>query len=57
MKDFNKEMIYTDLICMNLIKRKLNNHYQLNFNDELLIKIIFKDYALLMKEVYKDELF
>lgn len=56
-KNLNRNNIYTDLIVMNIIKRKINQHYQLSYNDEELIKIIFKDYALLLKEVLKDELY
>lgn len=57
LKTVKRYEIQSDLICMNLIKRKLLNHHQLSFNDEELILLIFKDYAKVLKEVLHDELY
>lgn len=57
LKSVKRSEIQADLICMNLIKRKIKNHYQLSYNDEDLILLIFKDYARVLKEVLKDELY
>lgn len=56
-KSVKRSEIQSDLICMNLIKRKIKNHHQLNYNDEELILLIFKDYAKVLKEVLHDELY
>lgn len=55
-KNIDNDEILTDLICMNLIKRKINNNYMLHNNDEQLLLIIFKNYAKLIEEVlFSDE--
>lgn len=56
-KSVKRSEIQSDLICMNLIKRKIKNNYQLNYNDQELILLIFKDYAKVLKEVLHDELY
>lgn len=57
LKTIKRYEIQSDLICMNLIKRKIKNNYQLTYNDEELILLIFKDYAKVLKEVLHDELY
>lgn len=52
-----RDEILSDLVCMNLIKRKILNEHLLNHNDEELILLIFKDYAKILKEVLHDELY
>ena len=56
-KSVKRSEIQSDLICMNLIKRKIKNHYLLSYNDEELILLIFKDYVKVLKEVLHDELY
>ena len=57
LKSVKRYEIQSDLICMNLIKRKILKHHQLTYNDEDLILLIFKDYAKVLKEVLHDELY
>lgn len=57
LKTVKRSEIQADLICMNLIKRKLLNHHQLSYNDEQLLLLLFKDYAKVIKEVLYVELY
>lgn len=57
LKTVKRQEVQSDLICMNLIKRKIKNNYNLTYNDQQLILLIFKDYARVLKEVLHDELY
>lgn len=56
-KSVKRNEIQSDLICMNIIKRKIKNHHLITYNDEELILLIFRDYARILQEVLQDELY